>query len=263
MFRWVGRMALSTLGGAVLVGTAMWAVNDARQVARIRQLEFEKAELQRIVARLKTERRVARLFVADQTRDDQGSVTTKVEFREFDPNGGVLPVRTFEVLGDAVYVDALVVRFSDEYVERGDALRGHSLHLFRRIFGEQQRPSDGSPIDPPNQPPAAYQTDSKPSEFQKQLWKRFWQYASDPREAAKAGVRVAQGEAVYQQVRSGQLWDLATRADGGLEFRLSAVDPMIEAHLSAPGKAGRGESLPNQPAGNRSAGDTAAESARD
>jgi len=221
------------LGGGILIGTAIWAVNDARQVALIRELEAEKAELQRIVGRLKTDRRVARLLVAGQDRDPQGRITqSHLEFKELAGDGGTLVAQSFDVPGDFVYVDALVVRFTDEYVERGDALRGHSLHLFRRVFGENQPPSEGPVLDRAGTIPAAYRTRANPGAFEEKLWGLFWEYASNPEAAAKAGVRVAQGEAVYQRVRAGQLWQLATRADGGLEFKLERLDPMIEAHLS-------------------------------
>jgi hypothetical protein len=232
MMRWVGRTALSILGGAVLLGTAWWAVGDAERAARIRQLEQDKAELQQVVTRLKTDRRVAQLYVSKQTKDASGNVlTSTLDFKEFDRDGSALPVRTVTVTGDVVYVDALVVRFTDDYVERGDALRGHSLQLFRRIFGENQPPSQGEALDRPKDIPEVYRTQSHPDSFERQLWKRFWDYAASPDAAAKLGVRVAQGEAVYQRVREGQLWRLATRADGGLEFAPDQVDPLIRAHL--------------------------------
>jgi len=233
MMRWVGRAALSVLGGAVLLGTAWWAVGDAERVARIHALEREKAELQQVVSRLKTERRVAQLYVSKQAKDVSGKVLmTTLDFKEFTPNGNTLPAKTVKVAGDIVYVDALVVRFTDEYIERGDALRGHSLHLFRRIFGEHQPPLEGEALDRPKDVPDAYRTQARSDKFEQQLWERFWDYASSPDEAAKLGVRVAQGEAVYQRVHEGQLWRLTTRADGGLELAPQHIDPMIRAHLS-------------------------------
>lgn len=233
MIRLIGRACFSVLGGAVIVGTALWAVNDARQLAMIRQLEAEKAELQRMVARFKNERRVAQLYVSKQDRDESGRVVmSHLDFKEIVSIDQDARARPIEVPGDVVYVDALVVHFSDEYVERGDALRGHSLHLFRRIFGQEQRPIDGPKIDREREVPAAYRTQGAPGEFERKLWEQFWDYAANPESAARAGVRVAQGEAVYQRVSAGQLWQIATRAGGGLEFRLQPVDPLIQSHLT-------------------------------
>lgn len=232
MMRWIGRTALSVLGGAVLLGTAWWTVYDARQAAKIRELEQQAQELKQIVSRLETQRRVAQVFVSNQERDAGGNVLgTRLDFKEFDRDGRAMPVRVLTVPGDVVYVDALVVRFTDKYVEGGDSLRGHSLHLFRRVFGESQRPSDGQALDKPNEVPAVYRTKREPSPFERDVWAHFWDYASNPDKAADAGVRVAQGEAVYQRVRTGQAWQLSTRADGGLEFKPQAIDPLLQPHL--------------------------------
>lgn len=230
--RWVGKLGLSMLGGAVLLGTAWWAVYDAQQAARIAELERQKAELTRIVSRLKAERRVAQVYVVSQDKDNDGKISqTRLDFQEFDKEGRKLPLRTVTVPGETVYVDALVVRFTDRYVEGGDQLRGHSLHLFRRVFGENQRPSDGELLDRPNEVPPAYRTKANPDDFEQEVWRHFWDYASDPEKAALAGVRVAQGEAVYQRVKQAQVWQISTRADGGLEFRPQAVDPLLIPHL--------------------------------
>ena len=48
------------------------------------------------------------------------------------------------------------------------------------------------------------------------MWKRFWRLAGDPEAARRHGVRVAQGEAVYKPVRSGQVFDLIAESAGGL-----------------------------------------------
>jgi hypothetical protein len=220
MFRWIGRSALSVLGGAILVGTAWWAVGDHQRAERIRQLEREKAELQRIVERLKTRRRVAQVFVVDQrTASDARVQETTIEFTPLGRLGEVGRASVFTVPGEVCYFDALVIRFEDEYVEAGDPLRGHSLHLFRRAFGEDQPPRDGYPLDEPGGVPAAYRGgDSEPSRFERRLWRRFWEYAENPSLAAELGVRVAQGEAVYQRLRKGEYWQVSIRADGGLEF---------------------------------------------
>lgn len=219
MLRWIGKAAASVLGGAVLVGAAWWAVDNARLVREMRQLEQRNAELQRVVTRLETERRVAQLYVISQDKGPDGKVrSTTVDFQEIDRDGSPLPARRLTVKGDVIFVDALVVRFGNEYVERNDLLRGHSLHLFRRIFGEHDRPSDGQPLDLPQEIPAAYRTQARPSDFEQTLWRDFWKYASDPAAAQRLGVRVAQGEAVYQHVSPPQRWRLTTRADGGLEF---------------------------------------------
>src|SRR5262249_59619155 len=126
---------VSIFGGAVLIGTAWWAVNHSALERRVAELEAERAELQRVIGRLKHERRVAQLLVTGQQADEAGKVaTTTLEFVSLDASGRRGPWRRFSIEGDVCYVDALVVRFLDSYVEKGAPLRGHSLHLFRRIY---------------------------------------------------------------------------------------------------------------------------------
>jgi len=232
MVRLLGRLAVSMFGGAVLLGTAWWAVNHSAMEQRIAELEAERAELQRVIGRLKQERRVAQLMIASQRTDAAGVVTsTSVEFVPLDPEGRPGTLRSFTIDGDVCYVDGLVVRFLDSYVEKGAALQGHSLHLFRRLYGENQAPSSGFGLDEEGGIPTYYRVDSEAGRFERKLWQRFWEYAGNPKLAAAAGVRVAQGEAVYQRVRAGQLWQLSTRADGGLEMKLVELDPLISRQL--------------------------------
>jgi hypothetical protein len=233
MIRWLGRFAVSIFGGAVLVGTAWWAVGHSELERRVAELEAERAELKRVIGRLKNERRVAHLMVGTQHKADDGRVAdTTVEFVAFDAEGRPSPPRSFTIAGDVCYVDGLVVRFLDSYVEKGAALQGHSLHLFRRIFGESQAPADGFPLDEEGGIPTFYQVESEAGRFERKLWQRFWDYARNPRLAAEQGVRLAQGEAVYQRVEPGQLWQISTRADGGLEMKLVPLDPLVARQLS-------------------------------
>lgn len=236
MVRALGTAALSVLAGAVLLGTAWWAVSDHARQQRIAELERERAELRQVISRLKQARRVARLLVAGQRKDASGQIVeTTVEFSALGRTDESGDVRRVLVPGDVCYIDALVVRFLDQYVEKGDRLRGHSIHLFRRIFGEGQRPIDGISLDEPDSVPAAYRINEDASRFERQLWKRFWQYARDPSLAEEMGVRLAQGEAVYQRLQPGQLWEVCIRADGGLEMKPMTVDPLLSRHLGHDG----------------------------
>jgi len=141
---------------------------------------------------------------------------------------GLLPVEVSwlgEPLGEArrctidgrvAYVDALVIKFDDEFVEQGDALRGTSLCLFRRLFGEYQFPSEGFPLDTEGQRPLPYAADDADPGFETRLWTKFWDYAHDPDAVAAAGVRAMHGEAPYMELRPGKTYRVELRASGGL-----------------------------------------------
>jgi hypothetical protein len=124
--------------------------------------------------------------------------------------------RVFQIQGDVIYVSSLVVKFTDKHVELGDPMRSTSVCLFQRAFGESQLPREGFTLDPEGSQPVAYRTGGKPTEFESEIWTRFWEYANDPALAEKAGVRAAHGEAPFQKVLPGKRYKLLLRASGGL-----------------------------------------------
>jgi len=165
---------------------------------------------------LKVSHRVARLEVLAQGEKDSRSFTT-VRFTELGADGKPLAAgHELTVAGKTIYVESLVIQFDDRYVEQGDALRGTSLCLFRRLFGENQSPSAGVPLDPAGQQPLAYGGDTTGDPLHHALWERFWDYANDPALAKELGVRALQGEAPFIEGRVGKSYRLELRAAGGL-----------------------------------------------
>lgn len=187
----------------------------AEQAARIEELELARTLL-------KVQHRVARLEIVAQgtvpaTADAPERTRTTVRFTELDERGEPLgPGQELVVSGKNVYVESLVIQFDDSYVERGDSLRGTSLCLFRRLFGEDQKPSEGPTIDTAGQQPLAYGGDTSEHAVHQALWQRFWEYANDPELARQLGVRALQGEAPFVEARPGMSYRALLRASGGL-----------------------------------------------
>jgi hypothetical protein len=183
------------------------------------RLRREREELVAVVQRLRLERRVADVEVLEQQTDNAGQVLrTTLKLTEIGRDATPLPAQVFDIPGRVPHFDALVIKFQDNYVERGDPLRGASLALFRRVYGESQAPEDGYWLGRPGDVPDVYRVSPTPSKLEVGLWNDFWQYATDPARAAVAGVRVAQGEAVYAPMTSGQCWRLTLEVDGGLNL---------------------------------------------
>ena len=67
--------------------------------------------------------------------------------------------------------------------------------------------------------PDVYRIADRPTPFERELWREFWSYATDPHKAKTAGVRVAQGEAVYAPLAAGDKWTLTLENDGGLNLK--------------------------------------------
>lgn len=187
-------------------------------------------EQRRIIAELgvKLDRAWATELVADVrvdriATDPAGAKHMELTFVQY-KRGTEVPAyrRSFSLPGEELYIDALVVQFDRAFVDAGDGLRGKSLLLFRRAFGDAQKPVDGVPLyresgDGPV--PEVAQVDARPTAYETELWERFWTLANDPKAAAAAGVRVAQGEAPHVRALAGQVYQLTLRSSGGLEIQ--------------------------------------------
>ena len=176
---------------------------------------------------LSVSHRVARIEVLAQgsaapgaSSDAPETVRTTVRFTELGEDGVPLAAgKELTLEGKTIYVESLVIQFEDRYVEQGDALRGTSLCLFRRLFGENQSPSQGVALDAAGQLPLAYGGDTGVDPLHRALWERFWDYANDPTLAKQVGVRALQGEAPFIEARVGKTYRLELRASGGLVFQ--------------------------------------------
>jgi hypothetical protein len=208
---------LSTLILAGGVGIYVYErqYSAARQIAK---LEEEKKELEQIVTRLTSERRVAEMLVTSQ-RTVNNVPQSEVLLVEYDKAGQPLPAKSFTVLGKMVHVDALVIKFDRGFVKNDDPLKGHSIALFTKIYGDNQAPADAPSIDEPNTIPAVYQNaDSRVTEFERTLWRDFWRLADDAAYRQEKGVRVAQGEGPWAPLLPNRLYTLSLEAAGGLNL---------------------------------------------
>ncbi len=196
------------------------------EIARLRsELEQKEKRIQALEVALKlfkTDHRLARIEVLAQgsTADEPERVRTTVRFTELGTDGELLgPGRELTVEGKTIYVESLIIKFEDQYVEQGDPLRGASLCIFKRLFGENQSPSEGAALDPAGQQPAAYGGEEGLPPLHRALWERFWDYANDPDLAATLGVRALQGEAPFIEARPGKNYRVELRASDGLTIK--------------------------------------------
>lgn len=201
------------------------AQRDGRIAALEDDVEAKRRQIEQLDAALrllKIDHRVARLEVLDQQADpsDPEEQITIVRFAELGPEGQRLgEPQEFTLTGTKAYIEASVIKFEDRYVEQADALRGTSIVLFRRLFGEHQNPADGFPLDTSGSRPAAYSRGSLPSDFERRLWNDFWDFANDPEKARAAGVRAAHDEAPSIELRPGKKYRIELRASDGLSIR--------------------------------------------
>lgn len=171
---------------------------------------------------LKLNHRVARFQVLEQRPDPDNpdQVITRVRFMELGDQGQpVGEPREFEIPGKQLYVEGLVIKFEDSFVEEGDQLRGSSVAILRRAFSENQAPSQGVALDMPRMHPLPGHDDDIGDPFYEELWESFWDFANDPDAAAEKGVRAMHAEAPSIEMREGKSYRVELRSSGGLSIR--------------------------------------------
>ena len=195
-----------------------------------RQLEEQKRVIAALELRL--ERTWAEELVADVRVDalardpDGGEPEMTLTFAQYAPGTETPSLRkTMTLPGEEFYIDALLVKFERKLVEEGEGLRGKSLLFFRRAFGDRQKPVEGVPLYLQSAEtagsegiPDRLRIDVQPSDYERQVWTRFWTYANDPAQAREAGIRVAQGEAVHTRAVQGQVYKVTLSAAHGLSL---------------------------------------------
>jgi hypothetical protein len=218
MFRAIGKVVfIAILVAAGSVGMFLY-YSQFSSDRKLAQLEDENRQLHEIVQRLTGERRVAQLLVTDQ-HDVKGVQQTALLFEEYARDGSMLPPRTFTIQGNKVHIEAMVIKFDHDFVEKDDPLRGRSITLFLKLYGDQQRPDQGFVIDEPGKIPDYYRgADPQVSAFETELWQNFWKSADDQAYREKMGVRVADGEGPWRPVYPGQLYTITLENDGGLNI---------------------------------------------
>lgn len=185
------------------------------QKETIVKLNQENERLEAYLKILKHIDRRARVEVLRQTKDQQGNLQTTVRFTEIDADGK--PINTSRDLtlpGQEVYFDTLVIKFDDHLIEQGDPLKGQALMLFRRIFSNTMRAEDGFIIDKEGQAPEIYAERQAPNDFEKELWKRFWELANDEKLAKEHGVRAIHGDAPYMRLEPDRIYEISLRSTG-------------------------------------------------
>ena len=215
---------LGAVLGGIALGVWFWLTSNqaatlAKQLAELQQeMDTRLAERDAMIARLDRSHRKGMLEVLGQQVDERGTiVSTDVRFIELDDQGHELGRMTATIPGDTVFVDAWTVKFEGRLVAEGHPLMGRSLVLLRRIYSDRLAPTDGVLIDTPGAVPTGYAATDM-AKFEQKLWQSFWQIATDPELAKSFGVKVAQGEAVYKPVKTGQKYELTVDAAGGMNL---------------------------------------------
>jgi len=192
-----------------------------REIAR---LEEQNERLETYIKLLRFTERRARIEVLDQQMNETGVPVSRIRFTEIDGTGAPVTVaREFTLTGLEVYVDTLTIRFEDHFVEQGDPLKGRALMLLRRIFTSRMRPEEGYVLDRDGVPPEVYAEQKAASDFEKNLWRRFWELAKDEDLARANGVRAVHGDAPYTRLEPNKVYHVTLRSTGEVSITLGST----------------------------------------
>lgn len=191
---------------AVLVVAGILGLAFLKTATTIQDLLTESKQLRKAIANLTEESQMGSAKVISQTERD-GKRYTRILFvvtDRDDPSRRLLE-KEYEIEGDVVHFDALIVRFSNEYVSDG---RERALYLWQRIYGENTAPAAGTPIEAPGLEPARYSKvfGGVSVKDRALFWSEIWKLANDPEALSKLGVRAVYGNVVYKKLQPGFIY---------------------------------------------------------
>ena len=168
---------------------------------------------------LKIQRRIANLTVLEKGKDEEGNPYMEVAFTEVNEQGeNVGSTRNYVVKGEKLYVDGWIVSFDDKYVEKADELRSASMYVFKSIYGDHEKPSEGQSLDLESSDggaPGIYQSSDK-REFEEKIWGDFWKVSNDEGLQKEYGIRAAYGHSSYVKGIEGKTYRAHIRASGAM-----------------------------------------------
>ena len=153
--------------------------------------------------------------LAQETRD--GKLYTRllvVETDRSDPLRRVLE-KQYEIEGDVVHFDALIVTFVNQFVMDG---RERSLYLWRRVYGESMKPEEGYPIETPGGEPKRYADICAKLSLKDRdmFWEEIWELSNDPDRLREAGIKAIYGNVIYRKLKPGLIYVFKISNTGAL-----------------------------------------------
>ena len=195
----------------------------------------ENRVLKEVISRLQADSRIAEVLVTDIRLDEKtGKNLTTIKFLEYDTKGNPLKPGYFTFAGNIIQFQSLVIRFEDLYIRNKDLLRGRSAYLFWKVFMLDGANTKEFEITKVNHIPQGYKIEGSMSPFEENLWKKFWEYALNPEEAEKMGIKNAQIEAPGTTFIPGTLYTIKIEHDGGMRIDTQPLPAIL-----------RGERIPN------------------
>jgi len=222
------KKALLSIIIVTIVGSGYYAWSQWNKNSR------ENKILKRVIDRLDAESRIAEVLVTDVNYDsDTAQHLTTIKFLEYDSLGNPLKPQYFTFSGNIIQFQSFVVRFDDMYVKEGHPVKGKSMHLFWKVFMLDGENTQEYPITKLSEIPRAYKILEVQDPLEHEIWRHFWEYALNPSQAKKVGIKNVQIEAPGTLFIPGTIYTVRIEHDGGMR-----IDAMSIPHIL------RGEYIP-------------------
>src|SRR3989338_8931657 len=203
----------------IFIVAAFYAVNILR----------ENQMLKKIIERLAADSRVAEVIVTGVKSDPRTKKTyTTIKFLEYNAKLNPLEPKYFTFSGNIIQFQSMVIRLDDFYIKKGHPLKGKSAYLFMKAFMLTDKGAETFDITKINETPSGYEIEGAKNNFERRLWQRFWEYALNPQEAKRIGIKNAQIEAPGTKFIPGMIYTIKIEHDGGLRIDAKPMSPILK-----------------------------------
>lgn len=210
-----GRLIGTLVMLAALITAGILGMSFYHATASIHELLTENHQLNKAVRNLTDEEQIGYAILESQTRNELGQLESVVRFVQTAANAPktLVSEQRFTVGGDIIHFDALIVKFTNEYVKDGTE---RALHLWRRIYGETTTPANGEAIEIAGTAPERYYTITESLHLRDRdiFWNAIWKLANDPTHLSQYGIHAVFGNAIYTRMQPGKVYLFKISATG-------------------------------------------------
>lgn len=198
----VAVIVLAAIAVAAVLGLSFYFTSSS-----IHSLLTENHKLNKAIHNLTEEQQIGFATLKSRSRNELGQVESLVRFVQTAPGkpDEVVSEEFFVVEGEVIHFDALIVKFSDDYVKDG---QGRALYLWRRIHGEAEAPAEGDLIQTPGEAPERYNAITQSLKLKNQpiFWEAIWDLANDPAQLSEYGIKAVFGNAIYTKMEADKVY---------------------------------------------------------
>lgn len=201
---------------AIIAGCGAYIWQEFLSNITISRLLTENRDLRTAIANINEETKIGYAKVIDQETKD-GRLFTRLKFIETDADDDskILLEREYQIEGDVIHFDALIVKFGSEFVMDG---REKAIYLWRRVYSDKMKPEAGLQIEAFGTEPRRYQDICDKLSIQKRdmFWSEIWDLSNNPEKLNELGITAVYGNAVYKKLRKGLIYVFKIKNTGEL-----------------------------------------------